>query len=107
MERQRYEFSASGINCAIEDYVKTHWSDLDFQGVDKQKLLGFENFQVFVQRDFNGNGEYQFQGDARPMISDNAGGYTVDNKRVHGVARIEIVAQGLFVESISQPISIS
>ena len=104
MEGRKYEFSANGINRAIEDYVKAHWSDLDFQGVDKQKLLGFENF---VQRDFNWDGEYQFQGDARPKISDNAGGYTVNNKRVNGVARIKTVAQELFVESISQPISVS
>ncbi|MBQ3630567.1 MAG: hypothetical protein II949_04960 [Prevotella sp.] len=101
MVKQKYELSLNGINKAIGDFVKSNWKDFCFNGIDKERILGLENVQIFTQIDFMGGGDYRFQGDIRPMINDNNGGYTITNMRIEGIATISIESNELVVKSIN------
>jgi hypothetical protein len=106
MAERKYELSIKGIKCAINDYVRNHWRELKFNGIGNHKVMGFEDVNVDVQGEFVGKSKYQFSGDARPIISDDNGGYTVNNMIISGAAHIIIDSNATKVESLSVPISI-
>ena len=70
-------------------------------------ILGFESVQVFAQKEFKGEDDYRFQGDVRPMINDNNGGFTISNMIIEGIAKITIDSNNLVVKSINNPVIIT
>ena len=85
-----YELSKEGVNAAIGNYIKDNWKKLTFNGIDKSLILDWENVSVFIQSAFNGEREYSFHGEARPKLSNNMGGYSVDTYIINGAASIQI-----------------
>ena len=85
-----YELSKKGLNAAIGNYIKDKWKELTLNGIDNSLVLDWENVSVFIQSAFKGESGYTFQGEARPRLSDNMGGYTVDTYIINGAASIQI-----------------
>ena len=100
MCNRKFEHSQAGINAAISDFIQSNWDDFVYLGIEKDKIIGFEAVQIFVQKKYNGSGLYSFTGEIRPQLSDNQGGYQITTKRISGCAEIAISSEGLSVESL-------
>ena len=105
MSQQNYELTTNGVNAATKDYINMNWKEFSYLGIEKDKILGFEEVNVFIQREFTGVGTYCFLGDARPQLS-NGNGYTTTNWRFSGSVSIVLNQDGsLFVKWIDGAIS--
>lgn len=107
MGNLKYDFSAKGVNSAINDYIIIKWKNLEFKGVDKDLLCGMTYVQVFIQSAFNGKGVYHFVGDVKPRLKDNQGGYTEQQMSISGYAHITINNEcGPCVVNLDEPSTI-